>query len=79
MLKLDQETTLDFEFKNQNTNVPIPKEETADFLNDYFANVGVRIVPNLNRFVDDYTQCDVLNIGNVTELEVTKLIFEIDV
>ena len=57
----------------------IPKDDTADFFNNYFANVGARKAPNLYRFVDDYIQCDALNIGNVTEIEVKKLIAGIDV
>ena len=77
MLKVGQETRVDSEFINQTTKESIPKDETADFLNDNFANVGSRNAPNLNRFVDDYTKCDTLNIGNVTELEIKKLLVEI--
>ena len=79
MLKTGKETTVDFEFINQDSKVSIPKEDTADFLNDYFANVGTRKAPNRNRYPDEHVQCDALHIGNVSEIEIKKLLVEIDV
>ena len=79
MLKKQQDSTLDFEFVNQTTKESVPRDRTADFLNEYYAGVGARQAPNLNRYLDDYLQCDILNIGNITVPEIRKLILDIDV
>ena len=79
MLKTQQDSTLDFEFINQDTKERVPRNKTADFLNEYFADVGARRAPNLNRYTDEYIQCDLLNIGNITIPEIQKLIGDIDV
>ena len=78
MLKKQQDSTLDFEFVNQTTKESVPRDRTADFLNEYYAGVGARQAPNLNRYLDDCLQCDVLNIGNITVSEIRKLILDID-
>ena len=79
MLKTNNDNITDFEFKNQTTNENVPLSNTADFLNEYFSNVGVRKTPNLNRYPDEYIDCDTLTFGDVTILEIKKLIAEIDV
>ena len=54
MLKPGSDTRIDFEFVDQVSKGSIPRDDTPDFLNNYFANVGARKTPDMNLFVDEY-------------------------
>ena len=79
MLKSSTKTFLDFEFKDPITQNSVLINETPDFLNTYFANVGARKMPNAKRFVDDQLPCHIFYIGDVATAEVKKLIADIDI
>ena len=69
----------DFEFVNQDTKLPVPINETANFLNIFFANVGKRKEPATHQFTDRIIDGDRFEIGNVGIDEVKLLLRQIDV
>ena len=70
----------DIQFYDHVEKRKVPKIETCDFLNDYFANVGNRkYYVNVN---DQYEETKLdgagLELGAVEEQEVQRLVFDID-
>ena len=68
----------DFQFVDQTTNTKVPLTETANFLTEYFANVGIRKYLSPHVFRDFIVNAYRYEIGNVTLAEVKNLIKRID-
>ena len=71
---IKNETTMsifDIEFRNLETNIPVPKDDVPDFLNAYFAQIATRTRPfdfdTIHK--DDYVK----NVDNVFEFEPPNL------
>ena len=68
----------DVDFCDVNTGEKVPSNETSNYLNNYFANIGARKSPVRGLFDEHEIHGEFFEIGNVRIGEVSKLIAEID-
>ena len=80
ILKNQTPTNINFEFVNPETKKIVPNTETPDFLNDFYAKVGKRKFPSSDIYSDRVIEDgEPFEIGDLTIVEVMKLIKEIDI
>ena len=72
IMKPEQNDSVDVEFHDKANDRKIPVDETCDFLNGFFANVGNRKYPAQGVFSDTVLDCAKLEIGQVNVREVKK-------
>ena len=79
ILKPKASTGIDVQFFDKAKNTKVPVKDTCDFLNDFFANVGNRKAPIQAVFEEPIFEGNKLDLGDVREGEVKRLISEIDI
>ena len=79
ILKDNNSTSTEFEFRDPVKGANIEQSKTCDFLNDFFANVGERKYPLTHYYEDSRIDGANFSIGDVRLDEVEALIKSIDI
>ena len=79
ILKNQVTTNIDFEFVDPMSQRNVPRSETSNFLNTYFANVGKRKHVLYDYYEDKHVDGEPFELRDITLMEIQKLISSIDI